>query len=94
MNVGQALQAMDYINLLRRDGGDSVTILCDNPDGPPNNAVDCNGGWTDYKDRRFEGGTLIEALGAAAIAKLGASNAPSPSRPAEPIPASDGDDGA
>lgn len=42
----------------------SVTLLCDNPDfnGQPNNAVECNGDWTDYKDVRFTGDTILGAL--------------------------------
>lgn len=53
------------INALRRDEGDSVTLLCDNPEGPPNNAIECNGGWTDWTDRRFVGETLRAAILAA-----------------------------
>lgn len=50
---------------LRSDEGDSVTLFCDNPEGPPNNAIECNGGWTDWNDRRFSGETLEAAVEAA-----------------------------
>lgn len=53
------------INHLREEEGDSVTILCDNPEGPPNVAIECNGAWTGWQDRRFVGADLIEALSAA-----------------------------
>lgn len=50
------------IQALRSEEGDALTLLADNPDGPPNNAVECCGAWTDYNDRRFEGATLTEAV--------------------------------
>jgi hypothetical protein len=53
------------IDFLRDEEGDSVTVLCDNPEGPPNNAVVCNGRWTEWKDKRFKGDTLADALSAA-----------------------------
>lgn len=57
------------IHKLRAEEGDSVTILCDNPEGPPNNAVECCGAWTDWSDRRFHGETLLGALRAAVEAR-------------------------
>ena len=59
--------ALHFINELRSQEGDCVTILSDNPDynGQVNNAVICNGGWTDYGDRRFVGDTLHECLAVA-----------------------------
>lgn len=58
---------IDMLNDLRRDEGDTVTLLCDNPEfnGQPNNAVECNGGWTEWQDRRFTGDTLEQAVAAA-----------------------------
>lgn len=55
------------LNELRRDEGSSVTLLCDNPDfnGQPNNAVVCNGAWTNWEDRRFTGDTIGHAIRAA-----------------------------
>lgn len=58
------------IDLLRSQEGDSVTILCDNPEPcteAENNAVICNGDWTDWEDRRFSGVSLLDALSAAMI---------------------------
>jgi len=53
-----------YIDFLRADEGDSVTLLCDNPDfnGQPNCAIECNGYWTNWQDRRFAADTLQGAL--------------------------------
>jgi hypothetical protein len=54
-----------YIDFLRADEGDSVTLLCDNPeprDSSENNAIECNGYWTNWHDRRFVGATLEAAL--------------------------------
>jgi hypothetical protein len=71
------------INRLRDEEADSVTVLCDNPEGPPNNAVECCGFWTGFADRRFEGSTIREALTAAVAAKDEASKVgyPPMSRP-------------
>lgn len=57
------------IGKLRDEEVDSVTLLCDNPEGPPNNAVECSGFWTGFRDRRFEGETIRAALAAAVAAK-------------------------
>lgn len=62
------LECMQLINKLRSVEADSVNVLCDNPEGPPNNAVECNGGWTVYRDRRFGGDTLLAALRSAGAA--------------------------
>jgi len=60
-----------FINDLRGHEGDSVTILCNNPDfnGQPNCAILCNGEWTDYDDLRFKGDTVLQCLARASIAK-------------------------
>lgn len=60
------------LTALRREEGDSITLLCDNPDfnGLPNNAVECCGAWTDWKDRRFTGDSLLLAVRAAYLARL------------------------
>lgn len=52
------------IDELRREEGDQVTILCDNPDfnGQPNNAVVISAGWTGWQDFRVSGHTLDGAL--------------------------------
>jgi hypothetical protein len=58
---------LEALNELRAEEGSSVTLLCDNPDfnGQPNNAIICNGEWTDWQDRRFTGDDLAEAIYAA-----------------------------
>ena len=60
------------IEALRADEGSSVTILCDNPDfnGQPNCAIEVNGDWTDWKDRRFTGDTVLDCLQKAHTAML------------------------
>lgn len=58
--LSQPVWAM--IQALRADEGDQINLLCDNPEGPPNNAVECCGSWTNWLDRRFEGETLHEAI--------------------------------
>lgn len=58
------------IDDLRHGEGDSVMIMCDNPDGPPNNAVGVCADWTDWKPKRFEGESVCEALDKARRAKL------------------------
>jgi hypothetical protein len=60
---------MDRIDELRKNEGASVRILCDNPDGPPNFAIEVNDEWTGWNDRRFEGERLIECLNDAIFAR-------------------------
>jgi hypothetical protein len=64
------------IDVLRSDEGDSVMILCDNPDfnGQPNCAIVCNGDWTGWVDKRFAADTILDALSMAMVEK----NLPSP----------------
>lgn len=58
------------VEQLRAGEGSSVEILCNNADfnGQPNNAVVCNGEWTDWQNTRFTGDTIDAALGAAMVA--------------------------
>lgn len=41
--TSQILAAWEHIEQLRHEEADSITILCDNPEGPPNNVVIANG---------------------------------------------------
>lgn len=61
---GEAVACMAAIDELRREEGDQVTILCDNPDfnGQPNNAVVVSAGWTNWQDFRVSGHTIKGAL--------------------------------
>jgi len=65
---------VEMLHELRREEGDSVTLLCDNPDfnGQPNNAIECNGAWTNWTERRFTGDSLTAAVRAAYDAKRAA----------------------
>jgi len=58
------------VEKLRASEGNSVEVLCDNPDfnGQPNSAVVCSGDWTDWQPARFTGDSIDEALGAAVVA--------------------------
>jgi len=72
MTPEEKIEAWNLVDALRAPEGDSVTLLCDNPDGPPNNAIECNGDWTDWNDRRFSGETILECLREAHSAKIDA----------------------
>ena len=59
-----ALAFVECVDKLRADEGDSVEILCDNPefDGHPNCAIVCCGDWTHFEQVRFDGDTVLECL--------------------------------
>ncbi len=60
---GRPLGMLDAIEYLRNyDEGDSVTIMCDNPDEGPARAVECCGHWTGWADQRYTGETLLAAI--------------------------------
>ncbi len=69
----RALGIYVALEILRSEEGDSVTVLCDNPDGP--NAIDCCGDWTGYEDKRFEGVSTLDALNRAVEAYKAAGRA-------------------
>lgn len=57
--------AMEMIHDLRRDEGDSITVLCDNLDADDEDhqcAVIACGLWTSWTDRRFNGRDVRDAL--------------------------------
>jgi len=68
-NFRDALAIVAAIEILRQSEGDEVRILCDNPDGPPNNAIECNGEWTGFETERFASFNLLNALQNAVIAR-------------------------
>lgn len=57
-----SLAQIAIIHALRETEGAAVTILSDNPDGPPNCAVEVCSDRTDWKTRRYSGATITEAL--------------------------------
>jgi hypothetical protein len=63
--VGPFIRDIDAIDTLRREEGNVVTIPCDNPEGDC--AVDVAADWTDWKERRFTGRTVSDALAAAVV---------------------------
>lgn len=68
-----------YIEILRAEEGDVVTIACDNPEtwaADKRVAIDCNGAWTDFEDRRFEGETVLQCLAKAVSARTALTPAP------------------
>lgn len=59
------------LDLLRGEEGDSVLLVCDNPDPldeSQNHVVVCFGGWTNWLDKRFQGRTQKEAITNAVVA--------------------------
>lgn len=68
--AGQAEAILAALERLREDEGNSVEILCRNPDpdGPEDQAIIACGHWTDWQSRRFEGRSLLECLQAAVAA--------------------------
>lgn len=66
------------LNAMRSEEGDTVTLLADNPDfnGQPNNAIECCGSWTDWREVRFTGDTLRGALLAAYRSRFPAGSQP------------------
>ncbi|MFN7110284.1 MAG: hypothetical protein ACK4M2_01510 [Brevundimonas sp.] len=67
-----ALRIQRLIEALRTDEGDCVTIAADDPeatDADDRMAVDCNGAWTDWNDRRFKGATVLQCLTKAVAAR-------------------------
>ena len=75
--VGRYLQIIIDINTLREEEGNTVTLMNDNFDfnGQPNCAIECEGGWTGWVQRRFTGETIADCLRAAVEAKWEASRA-------------------
>lgn len=59
---GNNIEEMIYKLRGEPSSGWSVTILCENDDPPPVAAVTCQGDWTRWEDKRFEGDSLHEAL--------------------------------
>lgn len=65
--------AMRYIEQLRAGEGDSVTVLCDDPEAESTAArlaVECVGAWTQWEPRRFYGESVLQCLAKAAVAQL------------------------
>lgn len=66
-----ALETVAAIEALREEDGAAVTILCDDENATTVNeqcGIDVMGAWTDWKERRFYGRTVLAALKAAVTA--------------------------
>lgn len=63
MTGAEMITCWTLVELLTQDEASSVTINNPNPDfGGPAYVIDVSGEWTDYKDVRFEGDTLLACL--------------------------------
>lgn len=60
----EAIEIWRCIEILTDGEGDTVIVLCANPDfnGQPNYAIECNGFWTDWQDRRFADDRQVECF--------------------------------
>ena len=70
--VDELVGAFSHIEQLRADEGDSVTILCDDPEADTVDqqlAVECCGAWTDWRERRLYGPSVAACLASAADAR-------------------------
>jgi hypothetical protein len=67
-----AIEIWRAIEQLTDGEGDTVTVLCANPDfnGQPNYAIICNGFWTDWQDHRFADDSQVECFRLAARAMI------------------------
>ncbi len=61
-NFLQLANRHGMIDELREEEGNTVTLLCPNPEGSPAQAVLCDGEWTNWEPRRFHGETVEECL--------------------------------
>ena len=70
--IVRALGIIDDLNFLRHEEGDTVTILCMNPEADyfsSQTGVDVCGGWTGWKEKRFLASTWGTGVQLAAKAK-------------------------
>lgn len=60
----EAVEIWRCIEVLTDGEGDTVQVLCPNQDfnGQPNYAIECNGFWTDWQDRRFAHDSRVECF--------------------------------
>ena len=60
----EAVEIWRAIETLTEGEGNSVNVLCPNPDfnGLPNYAIECNGDWTDWQERRFAHDSQVECF--------------------------------
>jgi|SRR5579871_688227 len=64
-----ATEKWALVDALREEEGASVTLICDNPDFiGPDAKVTCAGSWTNWEEREFTGGHVLEALKSAKAA--------------------------
>lgn len=67
--ASDSLECWSLVEQLREPEGAEVHLFCDNPDGPPNNALEICDHWTRWGNRRFQGETILDALRAAKAAR-------------------------
>jgi hypothetical protein len=66
MTGQEMITCWTLVQLITQDEASAVTINNPNPDfGGSAYAIDVNGEWTGYEDRRYEGDSILECLDAA-----------------------------
>lgn len=63
-------QVLGNIEYLRHEEGDSITVCCSDPDADSVDtqvAIDCEGFWTDFRNRRYYGRDVATALSNAVL---------------------------
>lgn len=65
--LAEAGECWRLLRELIQHEGDSIKVMCHNPDGRPDYAIDCCGKWTRYDVLRFEGNTRRMCLEKAAV---------------------------
>ena len=60
----EAVEIWRAIETLTDGEGNSVNVLCPNPDfnGQPNYAIECIGDWTNWQERRFADDSQVECF--------------------------------
>ncbi|CDO37634.1 hypothetical protein [Novosphingobium sp. KN65.2] len=64
VSAEEAIEIWRLIERLTDGEGDTVNVLCPNPDfnGQPNYAIECNGAWTDWIEMRVAADRQIDCF--------------------------------
>ena len=68
--LNDTVETLSLLNFLRKDEGDTVTFICDNPGFAwlPDCCVTVNAGWNEFQDLAFRSNSLLNCLRLAAAA--------------------------